>query len=51
MLGIDKKTPPKVEGEFAKKIREDLARARDGRSSEAVKKSASAQPQYHAVWK
>lgn len=51
MLGIDKKAPPKVEGEFAKKIREDLARARDGKVADTVKKSGSNQPQYHAAWK
>ena len=51
MLGIDRKAPPQVEGEFAKKIREDLARARDGKVADAGKALNSDQLQYHAVWK
>jgi len=51
MLGIDRTAPPKVEGEFAKKIREDLARARDGKVADIGKRLSSDQPRYHAVWK
>ena len=51
MLGIDKKNPPKVSGEFAKKVRLDLANVREGKVSVAEEHSKTAKVQYHAVWK
>ena len=51
MLGIDKKDPPKVSGDFAKKVRTDLANIREGKVSVAEKHSETARNKYHAVWK
>ena len=50
MLGIDKNVPPRVEGEFAKKVRDDLARAREGGVPDVEKKSGSDQAPFHADW-
>lgn len=51
MLGIDKKDPPKVSGEFAKKVRKDLANARKGKVAIAERQSKTAKIKYYAVWK